>query len=77
MHADASAPSLSVLEADFRTDQHFGTADVPDATSSIQDRIITELLEFHQTNGRWPREIKDNKQNEAAQAKDIRDRGKS
>jgi len=56
MHADASAPSLSVLEGDFSIDQHTGIADVSDTTSSIEDRIIAELLEFHQTNGRWPRD---------------------
>ena len=64
MHADASAPSLSVLEGDFSTNQHTGTADVSDDTSSIEDRIIAELLEFRQTNGRWPREIKNTKNDE-------------
>ena len=44
--------------------QHTGIADVSDATSSIHDRIITEMREFHQTNGRWSREIKNPRKEE-------------
>ena len=44
--------------------QHTGIADVSDATSSIHDRIIAEMREFHQTNGRWSGEIKNPRKEE-------------
>ena len=41
--------------------------------SSIQDRIIAELLEFHQTNGRWPREIENSSSAECVRSEALCD----